>query len=232
MARKIKNAFTLVELLVVIGIIALLIAILLPSLAQAREAARSIACLSNLRQIGVAIISYANDNRGGPPIGHWNWGSSTATWMTLINPYLGGIGDTGATIQSRTRVYLCPSATVPAGIQHYSSNPVLMGRENESKPFDATPGYYPYLKMNQIRPASRIMMVMDGVQLVIANHPSYGNSEAVAFMMNANMVFTAPWNMNGISATSRASGSSSVANTATRTLLPVPAGRTTDPRTT
>jgi len=57
--KSIRSAFTLVELLVVITIIALLIAILLPSLSQARERARCTVCLGNLKGIGVAIYSYA-----------------------------------------------------------------------------------------------------------------------------------------------------------------------------
>jgi len=63
------GAFTLVELLVVIGVVALLMGVLVPVLASARASARKIACLSNLRQIGTAVHSYANDNRGHIPFG-------------------------------------------------------------------------------------------------------------------------------------------------------------------
>jgi prepilin-type N-terminal cleavage/methylation domain-containing protein len=75
-------AFTLIELLVVIAVIALLIGILLPSLASARKTARLDICLSNMRQMGTALTSYAGDKRGSLAAFRGSRGGSTANGRT------------------------------------------------------------------------------------------------------------------------------------------------------
>jgi prepilin-type N-terminal cleavage/methylation domain-containing protein/prepilin-type processing-associated H-X9-DG protein len=105
MQRTARSAFTLIELLVVIAIIAILAAILFPVFAQARDKARMSACLSNMRQIGTALMVYVQDyDETFPNVffnGNGNWGakgSHTYVWRNAIAPYLKSID-----------VYACPS---------------------------------------------------------------------------------------------------------------------------
>lgn len=86
------KGFTLVELLVVIGIIALLISILLPSLNRARETANRVKCGSNLRQIGQALLLYSNENRGNYPRTRYRAGAglTKGTGATDTDPFRPG----------------------------------------------------------------------------------------------------------------------------------------------
>ena len=85
-----KSRFTLIELLVVIAIIAILASMLLPSLQQARVAARKTACTNNMKQIGSALFMYSGDHEYFPPAKSSEMGNlNTRGWHWLTMPYLG-----------------------------------------------------------------------------------------------------------------------------------------------
>ncbi|MCC6422498.1 MAG: DUF1559 domain-containing protein [Phycisphaerales bacterium] len=119
-----KTAFTLVELLVTIGIISILVAILLPSLNKAREQARAVACASNMRQIGIALMLYTHDNRGFLPnvvvVGDPQSGTGPhlQIWVDLLLRYVGVSNESffGTPIGTRmmpNNVFACPSVNEP-----------------------------------------------------------------------------------------------------------------------
>src|SRR5262245_35160510 len=82
------SAFTLVELLVVIGIIAVLVGILMPALSKARDSAQTLACLSNCRQLGNAFVMYANEHKNFLPYPTTSLGEQ-CLWFRCVDPYLG-----------------------------------------------------------------------------------------------------------------------------------------------
>jgi len=83
-----SRGFTLIELLVVIAIIGVLAGLLLPALSRARENARKVQCLNNLKQIALAVLVYADDHDGLLPPYHDPLGGANATWEDLVRPYV------------------------------------------------------------------------------------------------------------------------------------------------
>lgn len=107
------RAFTLIELLTVIAIIGILAAIIIPTVGAVRASAKTSGCASNLRQIGMAMALYANENGGRLPKVHNRDGlTPSTTWMQKIAPYVSVDGQLGAAADGKARaagVLLCPA---------------------------------------------------------------------------------------------------------------------------
>jgi prepilin-type N-terminal cleavage/methylation domain-containing protein/prepilin-type processing-associated H-X9-DG protein len=127
--------FTLVELLVVIGIIALLISILLPALSKARESANRVACLSNIKQISMAFVMYVDANKGYLPYSapySWEksedwvwWELDTANVPRISQVGEGGIGPYLSLSRTNTKVMRCPSDDI---LTHSRTGPAQYGK--------------------------------------------------------------------------------------------------------
>jgi prepilin-type N-terminal cleavage/methylation domain-containing protein len=181
-----RGGFTLVELLVVIGIIAVLISILLPALNRAKDKARAVQCASNERQIYMSCLMFAQDHSGHLPRPSWP-GNTTQTWVDDINCFAqtaagradfehGGLWRYTQGVQARQDLWLCPGDNGEP-VRYGSIQPVA-GDRNFSYSFHAyvgdradvelsqfridsgtvpTSGYLPGIRMGMVRgPADRI----------------------------------------------------------------------------
>jgi len=139
-----SRAFTLVEVLVVIGIIAILMGLLLPAVSRARTAADKTACLSNLRQIGLYLQQYQSQFRGQIPVYTTPKYMDKIIYSSVVNDYsnLGLLVAANIAPQNRSemgRVFYCPGSTV-AGTQR-RFNYLDASNPNASNPWVGWPGY-------------------------------------------------------------------------------------------
>jgi prepilin-type N-terminal cleavage/methylation domain-containing protein/prepilin-type processing-associated H-X9-DG protein len=179
-----RKGFTLVELLVVIGIIALLIAILLPALSSARAQANTLKCASNLRQIGTITHMYANENKGWIPR-DYNHGAQYDTGQYLYAEQFGkyflndfvSIGAQGGAPASRDialkpqfariEVYQCPVFPNDEQQLDYVAN----GFQISSQYFK-TGRAQPAVNITQIKRGSEILYLTEGNGNLVAGGPN------------------------------------------------------------
>jgi prepilin-type processing-associated H-X9-DG protein/prepilin-type N-terminal cleavage/methylation domain-containing protein len=182
-ARPVREAFTLVELLVVIGIIAVLISILLPTLGKARQAARATVCLSNLRQCGNAWVMYLSEHKGHLPHSFWHQnapaGYSSEQRASIIwhGFWFGILGD----YKVSSSQMLCPEAVDP--VPWDESGGGAGGIKGGGTAFNSWSG--------QWQTSKPVGIMLDRNKLNMTNDASKGGYRIGSYGFNGNLFFSA-----------------------------------------
>jgi prepilin-type N-terminal cleavage/methylation domain-containing protein/prepilin-type processing-associated H-X9-DG protein len=127
-----RNGFTLIELIIVVGVIAILAGLLLPALAKAKDRSKAIKCVSNEKQMGVGVDLYIQDYNYYPP----GRQDGITQWELCVGSYAGGSPDM-LTQEARTALFVCPSArpsTTTNTIRlNFSGNPNILREVTKDK---------------------------------------------------------------------------------------------------
>lgn len=204
-----RSAFTLVELLVVIGIIAVLIGILLPALNKARQQANLVSCQSRLRQIGSALAIYESEHQARIPYAYVFRNNSGATaidywwWTYTLGSVLNKNMVTGNTVTNLSKVFAdvdtIDTADNASGVWHYTCNPRLFYGENAavgSATSDPTPRDCAGndLTLNRratdVKQAASVFTIWDAPQIADQNNNAYLCTGIDKFAIYSNAMAT------------------------------------------
>jgi len=170
--HRADQGFTLIELLVVIAIIAILAAMLLPALAKAKEKAKQSVCVSQLKQIGIALTMYVDDNQNYYPIDSTvNSLGQSIVWPKELNPYLPQ-KSSGSITSPSNPVFNCPDAANTflkmngTNVENsYSGSGAMMGfAPNATGNPKKTSGGYSRKATPLVDPPTDIILVIEGKQ--------------------------------------------------------------------
>jgi prepilin-type processing-associated H-X9-DG protein/prepilin-type N-terminal cleavage/methylation domain-containing protein len=216
-----RHAFTLVELLVVIGIIALLIGILLPALNKARQQASKLACAANLHNMGLLMAMYVDQYKESFPMSRGVFDSTGAemTWGALLSQMMhvgfgsaASVASSNANVAKSRGIFICPDDIqfAPIETNDYSAHPLLMpnyGYTSLASEQSIT-GYLSYpnipaygseagmprktYHINWLKNPAEVVIIWDGVQsLVGTSNTGMGAASADGFAIDLQRITNA-----------------------------------------
>ncbi len=208
-SRVKMQIFTLIELLIVIAIIAILAGMLLPALNAAREKAKTIACLGNIKQVGMGVTGYGLDNNdlvlpyrgdyrnmGGTSQMVWSYYARYHMGLNIDNPSItadSGAYTTNIPVKYRNGVLKYPaqnSAVMSFGLTHYGMLRYYIGGDGtDSKPI------YPGLKYHHIRQISRKAYLADSVYHNTGASNNFGEDTSPVTVNGMYFIYNSGWNM-------------------------------------
>ena len=174
------RGFTLIELLVVIAIIAILAAMLLPALAKAKERAYQTACIANLKQVGLSLKMYTDDNGDYFPEAADPNATPPILWTTTLGPYLpvSGTPTSPTGYGTENKVFICPSAQfINLGnneiVRTYSCVGTMLGTQTSSSGLTAT---LPRKASPMLQPTDTLLVVEGKQQSTLASSSDVNSS--------------------------------------------------------
>lgn len=189
-----KTEFTLIELLIVIAIIAILAGMLLPALSRARDTAKSISCVNNIKQLGISMNSYVNDNDSYLPPSIITYSGSNWIWGKVLAE-TGYVNQKSVIYNPTEKSLLCPASNVTTNNRvvyeqgHYGMNKFI------SYSIGNTADHL-WLKLGSLRsPSSKILMFDSGTSYL-----HYGQITGPAlnsfYMPGATANLSITWSQN------------------------------------